>query len=47
MVERRVPEKARVEFIFRLPRGDVRSRLRAAHEVMAADLRGQVSWEIG
>ena len=40
-------EKSRIEFVFRLPRRSTRERLDAELRSIAADLRGEVDWEIG
>ena len=40
-------EKARIEFVFRLPRRSTRDRLDIELRSIAADLRGEVDWEIG
>jgi hypothetical protein len=40
-------EKARIEFVFRLPRRSTRDRLDTELRSIAADLRGEVDWEIG
>jgi hypothetical protein len=40
-------EKGRIEFVFRLPRRSTRERLDAELRGIAADLRGEVDWEIG
>jgi hypothetical protein len=40
-------EKERVEFVFRLPRRGSRDRLDAELRSIAADLRGDVDWEVG
>src|SRR5271154_868657 len=40
-------EKARIEFVFRLPRRSTRDRLDVELRSIAADLRGEVDWEIG
>jgi hypothetical protein len=40
-------EKARIEFVFRLPRRSTRDRLDAELRSIAADLRGEVDWEVG
>jgi hypothetical protein len=40
-------EKARIEFVFRLPRRSTRDRLDAELRSIAADVRGEVDWEIG
>jgi hypothetical protein len=40
-------EKARIEFVFRLPRRSTRDRLDAELRSIAADLRGDVNWEVG
>jgi hypothetical protein len=39
-------EKARIEFVFRLPRRSTRDRLDAELRSIAADLRGEVNWEV-
>jgi hypothetical protein len=40
-------EKERVEFVFRLPRRGRRDRLEAELCTIAAELRGEVDWEVG
>jgi uncharacterized membrane protein YhiD involved in acid resistance len=40
-------ERARVEFVFRLSRRSTRDRLDAELRSIAADLRGEVDWEVG
>jgi hypothetical protein len=40
-------EKGRIEFVFRLPRRSTRDRLNMELRGIAADLRGEVDWEIG
>jgi hypothetical protein len=40
-------EKGRIEFVFRLPRRSTRGRLEAELCNIAADLRGEVDWEVG
>ena len=40
-------EKERIEFVFRLPRRSTRERLDAELRSIAADLRGEVDWEVG
>jgi hypothetical protein len=39
-------EKKRIEFVFRLPRRHKREHLDASLRAIAADLRGQVDWEV-
>ncbi|OLE46349.1 MAG: hypothetical protein AUG46_09970 [Acidobacteria bacterium 13_1_20CM_3_58_11] len=39
-------EKARIEFVFRLPRRSTRDRLDVELRSIAADLRGDVDWEV-
>jgi len=39
-------EKARIEFVFRLPRRSTRDRLDVELRSIAADLRGEVNWEV-
>jgi hypothetical protein len=39
-------EKARIEFVFRLPRRSTRDRLDLELRSIAADLRGEVNWEV-
>ena len=39
-------EKARIEFVFRLPRRSTRDRLDVELRSIAADLRGDVNWEL-
>jgi hypothetical protein len=45
--EHRSAEKERVEFVFRLSRRGSRDRLEAELRKIAADLRGEVDWEVG
>ena len=45
--EHRSAEKERVEFVFRLPRRSTRERLNAELCAIAAELRGDVDWEVG
>jgi len=45
--EHRSHDKDRVEFVFRLSRRSTRDRLLAAQSGIAADLRGDVNWEVG
>ncbi len=40
-------EKERIEFVFRLPRRSNRERLEAQLRTIAAELRGEVDWEVG
>jgi uncharacterized membrane protein YhiD involved in acid resistance len=40
-------EKARIEFVFRLPRRSTREQLDVELRSVAADLRGEVNWEVG
>ena len=40
-------EKARVEFVFRLPRRSTRARLDMELRGIADELRGEVDWEVG
>jgi hypothetical protein len=40
-------EKERIEFVFRLPRRSTRDRLDAELCTIAAELRGEVDWEVG
>jgi uncharacterized membrane protein YhiD involved in acid resistance len=40
-------EKARIEFVFRLPRRSTREQLDVELRSIAADLRGEVNWEVG
>lgn len=40
-------EKARIEFVFRLPRRSTRERLDMELRSIAADVRGEVDWEVG
>ena len=40
-------EKARIEFVFRLPRRSTREQLDAELRSIAVDLRGEVDWEVG
>ena len=46
IAEHRSLEKKRVEFVFRLPRRRTRDQLDAALCGIAADLRGDIDWEI-
>jgi hypothetical protein len=39
-------EKARIEFVFRLPRRSTRERLDGELRTIAVDLRGEVNWEV-
>ena len=45
--EHRSAEKERIEFVFRLSRRSKRERLEAALRTIAAELRGDVDWEVG
>jgi hypothetical protein len=45
--EHRSVEKERIEFVFRLPRRSTRDRLEAELCAIAAELRGDVDWEVG
>ncbi len=45
--EHRSIEKERVEFVFRLPRRSTRDRLDVELRTIAAELRGDVDWEVG
>jgi hypothetical protein len=45
--EHRSAEKERIEFVFRLSRRSKRDRLEAALRTIAAELRGDVDWEVG
>ena len=45
--EHRSAEKERIEFVFRLPRRSTRDRLEAELCTIAAELRGDVDWEVG
>lgn len=45
--EHRSAEKERIEFVFRLPRRSTRERLEAELCAIAAELRGDVDWEVG
>ena len=45
--EHRSAEKERIEFVFRLPRRSTRERLDAELCAIAAELRGDVDWEVG
>jgi hypothetical protein len=45
--EHRSSEKERIEFVFRIPRRSTRERLDAELRSIAADLRGDVDWEVG
>jgi uncharacterized membrane protein YhiD involved in acid resistance len=40
-------EKARIEFVFRLPRRSTRDRLEVELRSIAVDMRGEVDWEVG
>jgi hypothetical protein len=46
IAEHRSREKDRIEFVFRLPRRSTRDHLDVALSGIAADLRGDVDWEI-
>ena len=46
IAEHRSLEKKRIEFLFRLPRRSTRDQLALALEAIAADLRGDVDWEV-
>src|SRR5882672_6814705 len=46
IAERQSLEKKRIEFVFRLPRRGTRDRLDVALSGIAAELRGDVDWEI-
>jgi hypothetical protein len=39
-------EKARIEFVFRLPRRSTRDRLDGELRAIAVDVRGEVNWEV-
>lgn len=45
--EHRSLEKERIEFVFRLPRRSTRDRLEVELCTIAAELRGDVDWEVG
>jgi hypothetical protein len=45
--EHRSAEKERIEFVFRLPRRSTRERLDIELRAIAAELRGDVDWEVG
>ena len=47
IAEHRSVEKERIEFVFRLPRRSTRDRLEAELRSIAAELRGDVDWEVG
>jgi hypothetical protein len=47
IAEHRSLEKGRIEFVFRLPRRRSRDHLDASLRDIAADLRGEVDWEVG
>jgi hypothetical protein len=47
IAEHHSAEKARVEFVFRLPRRSTRQRLEAELCTIAAELRGDIDWEVG
>jgi hypothetical protein len=47
IAEHRSVEKARIEFVFRLSRRKTRGGVEAALKNIAADLRGEVDWEVG
>jgi hypothetical protein len=47
IAEHHSAEKARVEFVFRLPRRSTRDRLNVELSRIADDLRGEVDWEVG
>ncbi len=46
IAEHHSAEKARIEFVFRLPRRSTRGRLEAELCTIAAELRGEVDWEV-
>ena len=46
IAEHRSLEKERIEFVFRLPRRSTRDRLDVELRSIAADLRGDVDWEV-
>jgi hypothetical protein len=45
--EHRSAEKERIEFVFRLPRRSTRDRLDTELRGIAAELRGDIDWEVG
>ena len=47
IAEHHSAEKERVEFVFRLSRRGTRDRLEAELRKIAAELRGEVDWEVG
>lgn len=47
IAEHRSAEKERIEFVFRLPWRSTRERLDTELRNIAADLRGDVDWEVG
>jgi hypothetical protein len=47
IAEHHSAEKNRVEFVFRLPRRSTRQRLEAELCAIAAELRGDIDWEVG
>ena len=47
IAEHRSHEKERIEFVFRLSRRCTRDQLEAALRRIAAELRGDVDWEVG
>jgi hypothetical protein len=47
IAEHRSAEKERIEFVFRLSRRSSRAGLEAELRSIAADLRGEVDWEVG
>lgn len=47
IAEHHSQEKARIEFVFRLPRRSTRDRLDAQLRSIDADVRGDVIWEVG
>lgn len=47
IAEHRSVDKDRIEFVFRLPRGSTRDQLEAKLRAVAAELRGEVDWEVG
>ena len=47
IAEHHSAEKERIEFVFRLPRRSTRDRLEAELCTIAAELRGDVDWEVG
>ena len=47
IAEHQSREKGRIEFLFRLPRRSTRETIELAQHNIAADLRGDIEWEVG